>query len=193
MLFAGGFRRISNQPLEHGQIFQKAAATELGKTAGGVRPVAFVALAYLNEPGFLQHLEVPAEVAVGEPAELLEISERQSLRMRRQRGQQAEPRLLMDHPIEAIIGERRMARVSLRHLSLPKQNKGWRPSATGRSQTARPSSMAISCGSGSPAASPRSRKGNPRCPPAPRCAAANEPRQTRRGSRALAKDPAAST
>src|SRR3954452_19924866 len=154
MLLAGGFRRISKQSLEYRQIFNEPAAAEPGKTAGGVRPAAFITLAYFDQSGFLQHLEVPAEIAVGEPAELLEISERQSLRMRRQRGQQAEPRLLMDHPIEAVIGKRGTARVSLRHLYLPKQNKGWRPSAIGRSQTARPLSTATGCGFGSRAAGP---------------------------------------
>ena len=59
----------------------------------------------LDDAIVLQHLEVPAQVTVGQPAELLQIAERQTLGIGDQRRQYAEPRLLVDDTIEPLVGE----------------------------------------------------------------------------------------
>src|SRR3954451_17989385 len=117
-----------------------------------MRTVAFVPLGHLDEAGLLQHLQVTAEIAVGEAAELLEIGKGQALGMRHQRGQESEPRLLVDDAIESVIGKWRA--VSLRHRQLRTQSGESWPSATGRRQKAGPWSRATACGSGSPASGP---------------------------------------
>src|SRR5262245_6547709 len=108
VFLAGGLRRVTNQPLKHGQIVEKAAAANFRKAAARVRPVALVAFGDLDQPGFLEHLQMTAEIAVGESAELLEISESQSLGMCHERGQQPEPGLFVNDTIEAVVGERRI-------------------------------------------------------------------------------------
>src|SRR3974377_730249 len=76
---AGGSRGIAHQSFQHGEIFEKATASDPGKTAGGVRTVALIALGYLEKPRFLQDLKVPAEIAVGQAAKLLEVGKGQAL------------------------------------------------------------------------------------------------------------------
>src|SRR5262245_23754823 len=83
---------------------------------------------------------MPAEIAVGQSAHLLEGAEHQALRMRCERGEHAQPRLLVDHAVEPIIGEAPgllVLPVSLRHRSL-RFDREWRPSATARRRTAVP-------------------------------------------------------
>ena len=66
VFLAGGLGGVANQPLKHGEIVEKAAAAGFGKAAAGVRPVALVALGDFDQPGFLEHLQMTAEVAVGQ-------------------------------------------------------------------------------------------------------------------------------
>ena len=82
------FEASRTRPFQHGEIIEKAAAAGFGQAATGMRPVAFIAFGDLHEAGLLQHLEVPAQIAVGQAAKLPEIGESQAFRMRHQRGQQ---------------------------------------------------------------------------------------------------------
>src|SRR5260370_18442583 len=79
--------RVADQPLQHGEIVEKAAAADFCKPTAGMRPVALVALGYFDQSSFLQHLKMAAEVAVVQPAELLEGCQGASLGMGHQRGQ----------------------------------------------------------------------------------------------------------
>ena len=99
-----------------------------------LRPVALEALGHLDQPGLLQHLQVAAEVAVGEAAEPLQVGEHQALGVGGQRGQHAEPRPLVDHPVEALVGEAAglSSSMRLRRSAAP------RPPASGRARTAAP-------------------------------------------------------
>src|SRR3954447_1963720 len=158
-LLAGRRRGVADEALEHGQIIEEAAASGLGQPAGGVWAIALIALGDLDEASLLEHLQMARQIGVGEPAQLLEVGEGKALRMRHQRGQQAEPGLLVDDAIEALVGKRRAA-VSLRHRSLRSQNTGCPPSSLGRSRTAGPWSMATARDWRCPAAAPRSRPGS---------------------------------
>ena len=60
---------------EHREIVEEAAAAGLVRRQTGVRAVALVALGDFDQPGLLQHLQMTAEIAVGQAAELLEIGE----------------------------------------------------------------------------------------------------------------------
>src|SRR6266566_9526155 len=70
--------RVADQPLKHGEIIEKAAAADFCKPTAGMRPVALVALGHFDQPCFLQHLKMAAEIAIGQAAELLEVGEGQS-------------------------------------------------------------------------------------------------------------------
>ncbi len=59
-LLAGGLGGVPHQPLEHGEIFQEAAAAELGQAATGMGAVALITLGDLDETGLLKHLQMPA-------------------------------------------------------------------------------------------------------------------------------------
>ena len=56
VFLAGGLRRVTNQPLKHGQIVEKAAAANFRKAAARVRSIALVAFGDFDQPGFLEHL-----------------------------------------------------------------------------------------------------------------------------------------
>ena len=56
VLLAGGLCRVTNQPLKHGQIVEKAAAANFGKAAARVGSIALVAFDDFDQPGFLEHL-----------------------------------------------------------------------------------------------------------------------------------------
>src|SRR6185436_11228179 len=113
-----GLGGVADELLEHGEIVEKAAAPDPGQATTGVRTIALIALGDLDQAGFLEHLEMTAEVAVCEPAELLEIGEGQALGMRHERSQEPEPGPLVNDPVETVIGERRVARFSRRHRFL---------------------------------------------------------------------------
>src|SRR3984957_14302095 len=114
----GSLGCIAHEAFEHREIVEKAATAVFRQTAARMRSVALITLGDLDQPGFLQHLEVPAEVAVGETAELLEIGEGQSLGVGDQRGEHAEPGLLVNDPVKSFVGERGVAGISLRHRDL---------------------------------------------------------------------------
>src|SRR4029453_5470708 len=63
---------IADQPLQHGEIIEKAAAAGFREPTAGVRPVALVALGYFDQSSFLQHLKMTAEIAICQSAELLQ-------------------------------------------------------------------------------------------------------------------------
>ena len=56
VFLAGGLRRVTNQPLKHGQIVEKAAAANLREAAARVRSITLVAFGDFDQPGFLEHL-----------------------------------------------------------------------------------------------------------------------------------------
>ena len=58
----------------------------------------------------MEHLEVPAEVAVGQRAEILQVVEEQALGVGDQRREDAQPGLLVDDPLEPVVGEPAAAR-----------------------------------------------------------------------------------
>src|SRR6266481_7977195 len=72
-VLARGPGRVTDQPLEHGQVVEKAAAAAFREATTGVRPVALIAFGDVDEACFLQHLKMTAEIAVGQPAELLQV------------------------------------------------------------------------------------------------------------------------
>ena len=66
---------VLDDGLEHVDVLEEPAAAVVGDPAEGLRPVLVEALPDLDEAGLVEHLEVPAEVAVGEVAQLLEVGE----------------------------------------------------------------------------------------------------------------------
>jgi len=64
-----------------------------------------IALGYLDKPRCLQHFQMTAQVAVRQSTQLLEGSERQTFRMSYERGEQAEARTLVDHPIKSVVSK----------------------------------------------------------------------------------------
>ena len=59
----------------------------------------------LDEAGLVEHLEVPAEVAVGQVAEFLEVGEDDAAGVGDQRGHDAQPGLLVEDALQPLVGE----------------------------------------------------------------------------------------
>ena len=97
--------RIDHHLLEHRHVVEIALATPGGDAADRLWPIALEALGDVHQPGRLQHLQVPAQIAVGRM--------RTAASGRRiadpwdgdQRGQQPQACALMNDAIEAVVGE----------------------------------------------------------------------------------------
>src|ERR1043166_4702645 len=63
--------RIGHDVFEHGDVLDKAASPVGGELDKRLRPVVLDALPDLYDAGLLQELEMPAQITVGERAELL--------------------------------------------------------------------------------------------------------------------------
>ena len=70
-----------------------------------LRPPVLESLPDFDESRLFQHVEMPAQVAVGQRAEPLEIREQQPLGPHDERRHDPEPRLLVQHALEAVVGE----------------------------------------------------------------------------------------
>ena len=65
--------------LQHVDVFEEPPAALVGEPAEGLRALVVEALPDLDEPLLVEHLEVPAEVAVGQGAEVLQVGEEEAL------------------------------------------------------------------------------------------------------------------
>src|SRR5262249_48517580 len=141
----GGAGGVAHDLLQHAQIAEIAPTTLGGDPADGLRPVVIVTLLDLDQPGVLEHLQMPAEVAVGQPAQLLQVAEHQALGMADQRGEHAQARLLVNDTVEPRIGEAAAVSalaISLRHPALRCCDREPPPCRAGRCRTAPPSRRA---------------------------------------------------
>src|SRR5439155_8424633 len=88
-------------------------------------------------------LQVPAQVAVGQQAQFLQVVEQQALWVRDQRGHDPQTGLLVDDAFQAVVGEAagRINRFGfvVRHRVVRGSSRGPRPRRTGQWRTARPS------------------------------------------------------
>ena len=91
--------------LEYVDVFEETSAPRFGQAAESLGAVLVVTLPDLQQTLFLQHLEMPAEVAVSQGAQVLEVGEDQSLGMRDEGSQDAQPGLLVEDPLETFIRE----------------------------------------------------------------------------------------
>ena len=96
---------VGHDVFQHGDIFDESLATQLGQDAQGLRAVVLEALPNLDDARLAEDLQVPAQVAVGQGAEVLQIVEDQAARMRRQTRDDREPGFLVDDAVEPFIGE----------------------------------------------------------------------------------------
>src|SRR6185312_11327754 len=97
--------RIEQHALELREIAEKPLASFGGDAAERLR-ASLGGLRDLDEPRVLEHLEVTAQIAVGEATELLDHCERQSFRIGEQRGEHTESRALVHDAVEALVRER---------------------------------------------------------------------------------------
>src|SRR6185437_12484385 len=105
--------RIEQHLLEHREIAEEALAS-VGRDADErQRPGVLRGPRDLDELRGLEHFQVPAQVAVRQPAELPERGERQALRIREERREHPEARALVHHSIEALV-RKRMRALALR-------------------------------------------------------------------------------
>src|SRR6266849_267681 len=107
------FCRIPNHLLESGQIFNVARTSGSRDSADSLRTVAVIFLHGLDHFPLLQNAQMPVQIAVRESTKLFELAERQSFRVRDQRRQHTEARALVNHAIQAFIGEAPFAARSL--------------------------------------------------------------------------------
>jgi len=104
-VFLASFGGIADDLLERGQILQVTFAAIRGNAADGERAILVMPLDDLDEAGILEDSKVAAQISIGERAELLEIVEGQSLGIGDQRRQHTQARVLMDHTVQAFVGE----------------------------------------------------------------------------------------
>src|ERR1700677_2637368 len=97
--FLSYFRRIQNYLFERRKVFKIAFAARRSDATERLRTIAIMSFHDLHDLLPLQHAQMPAQVAVGERAQLLEIAEGQSFGITDQRGEHAEPRPLVNHPV----------------------------------------------------------------------------------------------
>src|SRR5580698_288177 len=107
--FPGYLRCIQYYLLERRKVFKIAFAAGRRDAAEGLGAIAIMPLHDLHDLLPLQHAQMPAEVAVGERTQLLEIAEGQSLGIANQRGEHTEPCPLVNHPVQSFISEGRFA------------------------------------------------------------------------------------
>src|SRR5271156_2455558 len=108
--FLSYFCRIQDYLFERREIFKIALAArrcDATERLGTIAVMSFHDLHYLLP---LQHAQMPAQVAVSQRTQLLEIAEGQSFGIADQRGEHAEPRALMNHPIQPFVGKTSFAR-----------------------------------------------------------------------------------
>src|SRR4051812_36614008 len=102
---AGDFGSIEHNLLQGFEVFNESFATRRGDTAYGLGTIAVLPFEDFDHPGFFEHLEMAAQVAVSERAQLLQVDEGQSLRISDKRGEYAEARALVNDAIEAFVGK----------------------------------------------------------------------------------------
>src|SRR5580700_965063 len=82
----GGRGGIHDHLLEHRQVVEVAPAAQRRDATQRLWTVALVAFAHVHELRLLEYLQVAAQVAIRESAQLFQITERKSLRVCDQRG-----------------------------------------------------------------------------------------------------------
>jgi len=73
------------------------------QTTQRLRPPVFESLPHFNESGFAQHVEMPAQIAIGQRTQPLQLGEEHSLRSSHERCHDPEPRLLVKNTVEALV------------------------------------------------------------------------------------------
>ena len=110
--------RIANDVLELFEI-RLEALTPLGREpAQCLWPPVFESLPHFDEPGLLEHVEMPAEIAVRQCAEPLQIREQQAFGAHDERCHDPQPGFLVQHALEPVIGEATRLRELRRFLFL---------------------------------------------------------------------------
>src|SRR5262245_30970567 len=114
---ARGGGGIGDDTLEHREVVDEALAPGGREPAGRLRAVVAESLRDLHQAGFLEDTQVTAQVAVGQPAELLQRPERETLRVRCEGGEDRQAGALVDHAVEPLVREApgSMRRSSRRH------------------------------------------------------------------------------
>ena len=115
----------SNHLFQDREIIEEAAASFRSEAAIRLRAVALVAFADFHQPGFLEHLQVAAQITIGEAAKLFEIGKSQPLRVRDQRGEHTQPRFFVNDAVKPLVREGRTVNIGLRHRISQRQSTLW--------------------------------------------------------------------
>src|SRR5262245_5580091 len=136
---------VAHDLLEHVEIVEVARAPFAGDPTHRLRSIAVETLDDLDQAGVVQHLQMPGEIAVGQAAQVLEVAEQQTLGVGGERRENAQAGFLMDHAIEALVGEASAIAAGFRALHRRPRNYATTetPRGTGRRRTASPWPMAI--------------------------------------------------
>src|SRR5271157_1538050 len=101
----GRLESVLDQGLEDVDVLEEPAATLVGDPAKGLRAILVEPFPDLDEAGLVEDLEMTAEVAVGQVAQLLEVREDDAARIGDQRGHDAEPGLLVEDSLQALVSK----------------------------------------------------------------------------------------
>lgn len=121
-------RGVGDDSFEFADVLQQSLTPQIGEAAQRLRTLVLNPLPDFHQPGLLQRLQMPAQISVGQRAEILQVAKEQTAGMRRQRRQNPEPGLFVDRTIEAIVGitprlvrDRRLVSIgpAVRHVAPP--------------------------------------------------------------------------
>src|SRR5262245_31913403 len=134
-----GRQRVTEHTLQDIEVLAEAIAAVVGDADERLWSVSLVTFPHLDQSRLLQDRQVPTQVAVGEGAEALEVVEQKPVGSPEQAGEDAEPGLLVDDPVESLVRvpARLTARVS-GHGCAPVSSTTRPRRATGRVRTAPP-------------------------------------------------------
>src|SRR5271166_4938653 len=99
----GGLGRVTHDLFENRKVIHKPAPSLGCDPAGCEGLIADKPLFKFDEPRLLQHLQMTAEIAISQAAELLQIAKGQALWLRDERGKDAKPCLFVDHAVQTLI------------------------------------------------------------------------------------------
>src|SRR5262249_37942834 len=125
-----GVGRVPHYLLQHFQVVEISLPSFGSDPADGLRAVVIVAFLDLDESGLAERVKMSAQIAVGEPAHLLQIAEDQALRVGHERCEHAQARLLVDHAVEPFVSEAPFLGVfwaTLWHRSPRWSGREWQP------------------------------------------------------------------
>ena len=115
--------RVVDDAFQFGEVGEESAFSRCGEGDARLGTGGRQGAVDLDQTGFVKNVKVPAEVAVGQRAQLFQLGEEQSLRLRGQGHEDAGAGLLVQDAVEAVVAEpaRGIGRGNIAHGSISRK------------------------------------------------------------------------